>query len=420
MKKEKRVRLKTADELTLRMVMEWFNHTDSLQEFFEMAGCVCDVVKVDPKTVDITRPGYPTYHIPRTWIDEEIEEDDNEFDLIGERIMNVKHIILEWLIEHEYDGLYTKDCGCALNDLIPCEESCINCKAGYKRKPTPEELAGEWPEEEYMIGPLHREAADEEDEVQKAGIWYCGECGEEYPTHLADCKFREEEPTPEEVNTFLGLPDDEEDEVQKWYFCPVCGESLEDDSCECGFGIKTAQQVADELNPPEEDDVQEALQTDTKWACVTCTAHDECQYQKAESPPVCWVKKKAPPDPWPGRVKDGRKYRLYGLYLNAVDSKPFEESEIAQYDPDPHLLHFRGNSGMWYAHAEPTNTPARQPETLEEWGQVAKGSIVQHRNGHIGRVFKIDPPFIRAKEDNAGWSWDYCTLISLPPLEVDG
>ena len=32
----------------------------------------------------------------------------------------VKEILIEWLKEHEYDGLFYEDCGCAGNDLMVC------------------------------------------------------------------------------------------------------------------------------------------------------------------------------------------------------------------------------------------------------------------------------------------------------------
>lgn len=47
--------------------------------------------------------------------------------------MTVKEIVAEWLKEHGYDGLYYPDtCGCLLDDLMPCGESCDHCEPGYK------------------------------------------------------------------------------------------------------------------------------------------------------------------------------------------------------------------------------------------------------------------------------------------------
>ncbi len=51
--------------------------------------------------------------------------------------MTLKDIIKEWLIKNGYEGLYENDssydgCGCAVEDLMPCDEPSINCMAGYK------------------------------------------------------------------------------------------------------------------------------------------------------------------------------------------------------------------------------------------------------------------------------------------------
>ena len=48
--------------------------------------------------------------------------------------MNVKQIVLKYLEDNGYDGLYdTKvTCGCDLDDIMPCEDFCGNCKPGYK------------------------------------------------------------------------------------------------------------------------------------------------------------------------------------------------------------------------------------------------------------------------------------------------
>ncbi len=40
-------------------------------------------------------------------------------------------IIKAWLKANGYDGLYTEDCGCSVDDLAPCSESPADCMAGY-------------------------------------------------------------------------------------------------------------------------------------------------------------------------------------------------------------------------------------------------------------------------------------------------
>jgi len=46
----------------------------------------------------------------------------------------VHEIIIDWLKNHGYDGLYAEDvdCGCELSDLIPCGFIQRDCRAGYK------------------------------------------------------------------------------------------------------------------------------------------------------------------------------------------------------------------------------------------------------------------------------------------------
>lgn len=46
--------------------------------------------------------------------------------------MTVLEIIVEYLKEHGYDGLYSDNCGCELDDLMPCGSCAENCKAGYR------------------------------------------------------------------------------------------------------------------------------------------------------------------------------------------------------------------------------------------------------------------------------------------------
>ena len=48
--------------------------------------------------------------------------------------MTVREIVAQWLRDHGYDGLYHDgDCGCLLDDLMPCCDSCDNCEPGYKQ-----------------------------------------------------------------------------------------------------------------------------------------------------------------------------------------------------------------------------------------------------------------------------------------------
>ena len=43
-----------------------------------------------------------------------------------------KQMVYEMLVKYDYEGLYTDDCGCLLDDLMPCGEWVGDCKAGDK------------------------------------------------------------------------------------------------------------------------------------------------------------------------------------------------------------------------------------------------------------------------------------------------
>ena len=52
--------------------------------------------------------------------------------------MNIKTIVTQYLNEHGYDGLYLKkngdECGCSIEDLMPCDVPSELCAAGYQVK----------------------------------------------------------------------------------------------------------------------------------------------------------------------------------------------------------------------------------------------------------------------------------------------
>ena len=45
----------------------------------------------------------------------------------------VRKIVAEWLEKNGYDGLYSPgECSCLISDLMPCDEACCECMAGFK------------------------------------------------------------------------------------------------------------------------------------------------------------------------------------------------------------------------------------------------------------------------------------------------
>jgi hypothetical protein len=51
--------------------------------------------------------------------------------------MTLRDIIIEGLKAHGYDGLQNEDCGCGLDDLMPCDGDWMNtmkCEPAYRRE----------------------------------------------------------------------------------------------------------------------------------------------------------------------------------------------------------------------------------------------------------------------------------------------
>ena len=45
--------------------------------------------------------------------------------------MAVREIIINFLKENGYDGLYFDNCGCGFDDFIPCHSACDQCSPAY-------------------------------------------------------------------------------------------------------------------------------------------------------------------------------------------------------------------------------------------------------------------------------------------------
>jgi hypothetical protein len=46
--------------------------------------------------------------------------------------MTAKEIIIKYLKDNGYDGLYDDDCGCGIDDLMPCGNSPYYCNPAYR------------------------------------------------------------------------------------------------------------------------------------------------------------------------------------------------------------------------------------------------------------------------------------------------
>ena len=58
------------------------------------------------------------------------DKNANELDAPS---VSCRDMIGPYLIKHGYDGLYCDECGCTIDDLMPCcGDWAIDCMAGYK------------------------------------------------------------------------------------------------------------------------------------------------------------------------------------------------------------------------------------------------------------------------------------------------
>ncbi len=53
--------------------------------------------------------------------------------VVQDGTMNVYDIVQKYLKDNGYDGLYAEECGCILEDLMPCDGDCaFHCEPGYR------------------------------------------------------------------------------------------------------------------------------------------------------------------------------------------------------------------------------------------------------------------------------------------------
>ena len=59
----------------------------------------------------------------------------------------VEQILADWLEKHGYSGLYWEsECGCCLDNFMPCREVSLSCQAGYKVPNSTLDLSPDRPE----------------------------------------------------------------------------------------------------------------------------------------------------------------------------------------------------------------------------------------------------------------------------------
>ena len=65
--------------------------------------------------------------------------------------MTVKEIVQEYLKQNGYEGLFCDECGCEIDDLMPCDSPIMDCKAGYKGECPGGEICDGFPECKFHI-----------------------------------------------------------------------------------------------------------------------------------------------------------------------------------------------------------------------------------------------------------------------------
>jgi len=72
------------------------------------------------------RGGHYVFEIPQHWTDWERET-------INGGAMTAREIVEKYLRDNGYDGLCGEECGCSIDDLMPCDYDCTSgCEPGYK------------------------------------------------------------------------------------------------------------------------------------------------------------------------------------------------------------------------------------------------------------------------------------------------
>ena len=75
-------------------------------------------------------------------------------------MMDLKDIIRDWLVTHKCDGLCNSDveCGCNLEDFMPCGELDMGCEAARQGKP-PDGMESDF---DFWMYPIAKDAGTDE------------------------------------------------------------------------------------------------------------------------------------------------------------------------------------------------------------------------------------------------------------------
>lgn len=96
--------------------------------------------------------------------------------------MELEEIVKDWLIKNGYDGLWNADeCGCSVEDFMPCGEPSRYCEAGHRKTAPPGSGV------DFLMYPGKANPADGVKPCQNP---FVDECSETEQTCASDCMSR--------------------------------------------------------------------------------------------------------------------------------------------------------------------------------------------------------------------------------------
>jgi len=92
---------------------------------------IIELLENDAKTIKDTHPRVKIGIIRAVKLINEQEVREHIDSVLPDEPLTISKIVHEHLKDNGYDGLCCEECGCGLDDLMPCDDYCINCVPAY-------------------------------------------------------------------------------------------------------------------------------------------------------------------------------------------------------------------------------------------------------------------------------------------------